>query len=211
MSRSNDDPRYDGLPCSGEIIGVVVEALDLDHGVLKERTARRFFRGEQISERKRTEIFQALGETVVSLGVVPELTVLHRYRIPTAWIMGEAFEATSRRWDALLALMQSHSAPVREHAAAANGFLRLGVVDLALRVFALARLAGLDPPSSVTPVWAEDNSRSKLLRGLAKDAGLTREQLADCLEKSDNSIDNWLDGNSQTHAQKRLGARRSVD
>ena len=197
MSRSIDDPRYDGLPSSGEIIGVVVEALDLDHGALKERTARRFFRGEQISERKRTEIFEALGETVVSLGVVPELTVLHRYNTPTSWIMGEALEATSRRWDALVALMQSHSAPIRDHTAAANGFLRLVVVDLALRVFALARLAGLDPPASVTPVWAEDNSRSKLLRSLAKDAGLTREQLADRLEKSDNSIDNWLDGKSR--------------
>lgn len=197
MSRSSKNNRSVGLPYSGEIIGAVVKALDLDHGILKGRTARRFFRGEQISERKREEIFEALGETVVNLGMVPEPAVLKRFGTPMSSIMGEAFAVTGERWDALVALMQSRSAPIQNDTVAVNGFLRLEVVDLALRMFALVRLTDLNPPASVTPVWAENNSRSKLLRGLAKDAGLTREQLADRLEKSDTSIDNWLDGKSR--------------
>ena len=117
-------------------------------------------------------------------------------------IIGEALDETSNRWDALLALMQSHSASIQDHAVAINGFLRLVVVDFALRLFALARLADLDPPTSITPLWAERDSQRKLLRGLAKDSGLTREQLADRLERSgtpisDTSIDNWLDGNAR--------------
>ena len=53
MSRSKNNNNGNGLPYSGMIVGAVVKALDLDHGILKERTARRFFRGGQISERNR--------------------------------------------------------------------------------------------------------------------------------------------------------------
>ncbi len=194
MSRSKNQTNDGRLPYSGEIIGAVVKALDLDHGILKERTAQRFLRGQHISERKREEIFKALGEAVVDLGIVPKPAMLERFGTPMSSIIGEAFAATGKRWDALLALTESRSAPIRDDAVVVNGFLRLAVVDFALRIFALARLADLDPPASVTPIWAEDNSRSKLLRDLAKDAGLTREQLAGHLEKSDTSIDNWLDG-----------------
>ena len=202
MQRSKNNTDGNKLPYSSVIVGAVVKALDLDHGILKERTARRFFRGERVSEKKREEIFGAFGETIVDLGIVPEPAVLKRYGTPMSLIIGEALDETSNRWDALLALMQSHSASIQDHAIAINGFLRLVVVDFALRLFALARLADLDPPTSITPLWAERDSQRKLLRGLAKDSGLTREQLADRLERSgtpisDTSIDNWLDGNAR--------------
>ncbi len=194
MNRSKNNKNGYSLPYSGVIVGAVVNALDFNHGVLKDRTARRFFRGEKISERKRREIFEALGETVIDLGIVPEPAVLKRFGTPMSSIMGVAFAVTGNRWDALVARMQSHSAPIHDDAIAVSGFLRLAVVDFALRTFALVRLAELDPPTSVTPVWAEGDSQSMLLRGLVRDAGLTREQLADRLERSDTSIDNWLDG-----------------
>ena len=136
---------------------------------------------------------------MVSLGIVPEPNVLKRFGTPMSSIMGEAFAVTSERWDSLVALMQSRSAPIRDATVATNGFLRLAVVDFALRIFALVRLADLDPPASTEPVWAGESSQSRLLRGFAKDAGLTREQPADLLERSgtpisDKSVDNWLDG-----------------
>ena len=40
---------------SGRIIGAVVKALNLDHGVLNERTAKRFFDGCTVSEHNRAE------------------------------------------------------------------------------------------------------------------------------------------------------------
>ena len=194
MSRSSKNNRGVGLPYSSEIIGAVVEALDLDHGVLKGRTARRFFAGKSVSEHSRAEIFAALGETAVKLGFVSETSVLERYDSPMSQIVGEAFEITGKRWDALLAMMQSRSAPIQNRAIAVNGFLRLVVIDLAVRVFAFARLAGIEPPDPVTPIWAVDDSQQQILRRLVSSAGLTREQLADRLGTSDTSIDNWLDG-----------------
>ena len=194
MNRSLKNNLGVSLPYSSEIIGAVVKALDLDHGVLKGRTARRFFAGKPVSEHGRAEIFAALGETAVKLGFVSETAVLERYNFPMSEIVGEAFEITGKRWDALLAMMQSRSAPIQNRAIAVNGFLRLVVIDLALRVFAFARLAGIDPPDPVTPTWAQDGSQQQILRHLVSSAGLTREQLADRLGTSDTSIDNWLDG-----------------
>ena len=194
MSRSANGVGRVALVYSGEIIGAVVKALDLDHSVLKGKTARWFFDGKPVSERSRAEIFKALGETFVKLGVVPEPTFLEKYGTPMSVIVGETFAVAGERWDALLALMQSHSAPIQDRATAINGFLRLVVVDLALRIFAMARLADLEIPTSDSPIWAEDNSQRNLLRGLVNEAGLTREQLADRLRRSDTSVDNWLDG-----------------
>ncbi|MCS1412280.1 MAG: hypothetical protein M2R45_05485 [Verrucomicrobia subdivision 3 bacterium] len=174
----------------------MVKALDLDHGTLKGRTARRLFAGKPVSEHSRAELFAALGKTTVKLGFVSEPTALEQYDLPIPMhhIVGKAFAETAKRWDALLALMQSHSAPIQDHSIAVHGFLRLVIIDLALRLFAFVRLANLDPPDAITPAWTEDNSQRKLLRTLAKDAGLTREELADRLKTSDTSVDNWLDG-----------------
>ncbi len=73
-------------------------------------------------------------------------------------------------------------------------FLRLLIVDLSLRVFALLRLSGLKPPRPHTPLWAEENGGGKLLRLLTENAGLSRHQLAARLGLSYTSVDNWLDG-----------------
>ena len=194
MSKTADVTHGIDLVYSSEIMGAVVKALDLDQGFLKGKTARRFFDGKPVSENSRGKIFHALSEAFVKLGVVPAPAFLEKYGTPMPVIVGETLDVTCKRWDALLALMQSRSAPVQDREIAINGFLRLVIVDLALRIFAFARLADLDPTASETPIWAEDNSRRKLLRGLVKNAGMTREELADRMQKSDTSVDNWLDG-----------------
>ena len=56
------------------------------------------------------------------------------------------------------------------------------------------RLAGLKPGPSGVPLWAEENGGGKLLSAFTGEAGLTRSQLALCLEMSETSVDNWLDG-----------------
>ena len=194
MRRSTDKGRGPGLPYSAQIIGAVVKALDLDRGTLTSRTARRFFAGKPVSEKSQAEIFEALSEATIKLGFIPEPTVLRRFGTPMSTIVSEALQTTGERWDALLALIQSMSAPIHDYSIAVNGFLRLVVIDLALRIFALARLADLDPPTLDTPIWAMVNSQSRLLRSLVRDAGFTREQIADRLQVSDTTIDNWLDG-----------------
>ena len=187
---------------SGQVIGAVVKALGLDGGVLGYRTARRFFDGRTVSEYSRREILEGLGKALIDRGIVPVPHLFREYDISMVAVIAEAVARASLQWDNLLAKMQSRSGTIENSAQAIEQFLRLVVVDLSLRVFALLRLAGLKPHCPETPLWAEENGGGRLLRRLMGKAGLTREQLASRLDVSDTSVDNWLDGNNRPTPEK---------
>ena len=179
---------------SGHIIGAVVKALNLSQGVLNERTAQRFFAGYSISDHNRTEILIALGEAFVKRGIVPVPPGFAQYDISMPKIIGAAVARAAAKWDNLMSGIQSRSGTIRDIDQAISQFLRIVVIDVAVRVFALLRLAGLEPSTPDTPSWAQENGGGKLLRRLATKSELTRDQLAARLEVSYTSIDNWLDG-----------------
>ena len=172
----------------------MVKALALDEEVLKNRTARRFFTGQPINQYNRSKLFEGLGQALIHKGIVPVPPAVLESNVPMATILGDAFELAALRWDHLLATIQSRATRIEDIGFAAEQFLRLVVVDVAIRVFALLRLASLEPPTLGTPLWAEENGAAKLLRKLASDANLTRDQLAARLGVSFTSVDNWLDG-----------------
>ena len=182
---------------SGQVIGAVVEALGLDLGVLRDRTARRFFDGRPVSEDSRKKILEGLGKALIDRGIVPVPDPFREYDISMVAVIGEAVTRAALLWDNLLASIQSRSMTIDDRAQAIGQFLRLVVVDLSLRIFALLRMADLKPHPPGTPLWAEENGGGKLLRRLAERAGLTREQLASCLNVSDTTVDNWLDGKNR--------------
>ena len=179
---------------SGRIIGAVVKALDIDHEVLNSRTARRFFDGQPVNEHNFTQLFLALGEVLVAKGIVPEPPVFRQYDASTSKIIAAAIARIAGRWDNLVGTMQSHSGRTDAPGPAAVGFLRILTVELALRVFALLRLAELEPDLPATPLWAQENGAGLLLRAMAGQANLTRGQLAERLDVSETTVDNWLDG-----------------
>ena len=197
MSKHEEHPVPFGGVYSGKIIGAIVRALNLDDGVLKGRTAQRFFAGHPISEHSRTEVFEELGEVLVERGIVPAQFLHSQKGVSTAVVIGDAVELAAVRWDDLMATIQSRSTTIKDRHLAAEGFLRLVVIELALRVFALMRLAGLEPHQPDTPLWAQENGGGKLLRRLVDGAGLTRDQMAARLRISYTSVDNWLDGKNR--------------
>lgn len=179
---------------SGQIIGAMVNALDIDHEVLNSRTARRFFDGRPVNDHNYNQIFLALGEVLVERGIVPEPPVLRQYDAKASYLVAVAINLIATRWDNLVATMQSNSGRTDDPGPAAVGFLRILTVELALRVFALLRLAELAPDLPETPLWAQENGGGRLLRAWAGQANLTRGQLAEDLEVSETTVDNWLDG-----------------
>ena len=179
---------------SGKILGAMVKVLNLDEGFLKDRTARRFFSGHSINENNRAELFESIGAAFVERSLAPEPKFLRRYGTTMSQLIGQAVENASRRWDHLLAVAQSRSVAVVDISEASEQILRMVVVDLAVRVFAFMRLTGVKPSCPVTPLWAMRNGSREFLRELAKRSGMTREKLADRLQVSDTSVDNWLDG-----------------
>ena len=130
---------------SGQIIGAVVKALHIDHPVLKEKTARRFFAGRSVSEYSHAQILKAIAQVLVETGIVPVPSAFEKYGISMPNIVAEAMARESQRWDNLVATMQSHSAATDDTASVITGFLRIIVIDLAVRVFALMRLNELAP------------------------------------------------------------------
>ena len=179
---------------SGQVIGAVVKALDLDHPVLKERTARRFFAGRTVSEYSHTQILRAIAQVLVETGIVPVPSAFEEYGISMPNIVAETIARESQRWDKLVATMQSRSAATDDATSALTGFLRIIVVDLAVRVFALMRLNELAPGNAETPLWAQENGGGRYLRALTQKAGLTRDEIACRIGVSNTSVDNWLDG-----------------
>ncbi len=181
---------------SGQVIGAVVEALGLGQGVLRSRTARRFFDGRPVSDYSRKEILEGLGEALVDRGIVPVPHLFREYDVSMVTVIGGAVARAALQWDNLIATIQSRST-IEDSALAIKQFLSLVVVDLSLRIFALLRMAGLKPHPPGTPLWAEENGGGKLLRRLTERAGLTREKLACRLNVSDTAVDNWLDGKNR--------------
>lgn len=179
----------------GQIIGAIVGALRLDDGVLTARTAKRFFQGRSISEHNQTEIFLALGEALVERGLVPVPPVFTQRDVSMPIIIGVAIARATSRWDRAVSRIQSRSARTVDRSATAERLLRFVVIDLSVRIFAILRLAGLEPDRPGTPLWAQENGGGRLLRDLAGRARLTREELAEQLGgSSTSSVDNWLDG-----------------
>ena len=180
---------------SAAIIGAIADALRLDDGLLTTRTARRFFQGRSISEDSQAEVFLELGEALVRRGLVPEPPVFRQHDVSMAIIIGVSIARAASRWDRAAARLQHRSATTVEPSATAERLLRFVVIDLAVRIFAILRLAGMEPDRPGTPLWAQENGGGRLLRELAARAGVSREDLAARLGSSTtSSVDNWLDG-----------------
>ena len=174
---------------SGRVLGALVAALGAQGGFLGSRTAKRYFAGEIGTDANRRRVFAETGAALVDAGFVRTSALLRRSDVAIA------VAQASLRWDRVLATLQSRSGAVGE--AVVESALRLAVVDLALRAFAVRRLAGQEPPRPGTPSWALDNGGGRMLRRMAREAGVTRDGLAERLGASERAVDNWLDGRNR--------------
>ena len=73
---------------SGRILSAVVQALDIEDEVLGDRTARRFFSGQHVDEYNRNQIFDALGQALITRGLAPETLEDLPEDLPMASVVG---------------------------------------------------------------------------------------------------------------------------
>lgn len=187
-------------PFSGPIIGTLVKNLRLQHDFLNRKTAKRYFNGERIKDDSKFEVIEAIGQALVKQGIIPQSPFITRMAIPLERVISLGIACYAEQWDQLVGYMQSTSAPVDRPDLAAISYLRLAVIDLALRVSAVLWLAEASTPNEETPLWAEEKGGSALLQKLLAKCGEfcpTRDELADRLDVSENTIDSWLDSNSR--------------
>lgn len=185
-------------PYSGQILGAVVNALDVGEGVLADKTAKRMFAGRSVSEYSRKERLVALAQALVDLGIVPDVDDRLRNGklrddLTTADIVGEVIGVACQIWDRLMEHAQTRSAAVTDLSGAGRRYLRLATVDTAFRMVGFARFGRLELSEPSVPVWAQPKGAGEILRGLQRELGVTRDQLAARLEVPPTTLDNWLD------------------
>ena len=184
---------------SGQILGAVVDALNVGEGVLAGKTAKRMFSGRSVSEYSRKEVLEAVGQAMVDLGLVPDVDEKLReppFRdgLTTSDILADVIGMMCVQWDMLMRHMQNRGAAVTDFSGAGREFLRLATVDIALRMVGFAHFAALELPNPHVPVWAQPNGAGEIMRIHQRRVGLSRHQLAINLEVSRTTVDNWLDG-----------------
>ena len=187
------------MPYSGHVLGAVVDALDVGGGVLGDKTAKRMFAGRSVNTASKTERLEALGQELVDLGIVPDVDwqareAGFRKDLETYDVLGEAIGLMCEWWDELMERVQSESVEVRDLSSVGRGFLRLVVVDVALRMVGWAYLADVELPEAHVPAWAREHGGRDILRGALRGSGLRRHDLARELEVSPTTVDNWLSG-----------------
>jgi transcriptional regulator with XRE-family HTH domain len=185
------------IPYSGQIIGTVVDALEIQTGVLANRTAKRYYSGHMPCQYNQKEIFRAFGQTLVDLGIVPVPPGFQKYHISMSRLIANMTWQFARKWDNLCSIIQNRSTPIQNPAPVIYGFCRLVVVDFSLRLFALFRLTEMAVPESHLPTWAMENGGGKLLRILIDQTNLSRDQFGAKIGVSPTSMDNWLDGKTR--------------
>ena len=187
------------MPYSGHVLGAVVDALDVGGGVLGDKTAKRMFAGRSVNAASKTERLEALGQELVDLGIVPNVDwqareAGFRKDLETYDVLGEAIGLMCEWWDELMERVQSESVEVRDLSSVGRGFLRLVVVDVALRMVGWAYLADVELPEAHVPAWARPHGGRDILRGALRESGLRRHDLTRELEVSPTTVDNWLSG-----------------
>lgn len=192
----NEDSKSESktLPYSGQVIGAIVEALDIKDELLTDKTAKRYYAGITVSEYSLRQIYVTLGKRLVDLNLVPIPPLFEQYDVSMANITTASIARLAKKWDRLCATIQSRSGNIKDYKQAIEGFCRLVVIDLALRVVAWQRLGKQSPSEPTIPQWAEENGTGKMLRALLSQADVSRDQFSAWAEVSHVSIDNWFDG-----------------
>ena len=189
-------------PLSGQIIGAAVKELRFEDDALTDRTARRYFAGERIKDGGKRAILEAVGQALIDRRIIPASPFLERSGMPYATAVAFGIEWYAEQWDNLARYMRSASAPVDRPELAAVSYLRLAIVDLSLRVSAALFLADAPTPGEDPPLWAQDGGGGLFLRRILDRCGdgkPTRDALAERLEVSVNTVDNWLDTDARPY------------
>lgn len=181
------------LPTSGQILGKVVRALDIHAEILDNRTARRLFEGGNVSEARRIEIYEDFAKNLMVCGVIPAFRISDIRFSPYHRIVAASLLWASLHWDRVAGRMRSQPFADVPVAKAAVPYLRLAVVDLSMRLVGLLRACEIKSIKGDLPSWCKERSHGLLLRSLLERSGLTRDELADKLDVTDNTVDSWLD------------------
>ena len=184
------------LPTSGQIIGALVTRLSIRYPVLQSRTARRYFSADPerlVKDSSRSEIIEAIAEVLTGSGFIASpQTKEANYELAPA--LASMLRWHADNWDLFrsflrrrtMSVMPSHLPKVWE------AYVRLAVIDLALRVAAHLNLAGSSPAALDFLGWASVGARGDFLNRKREQTPLSLEDFAEKVGVTDNTVDGWM-------------------
>ena len=184
------------LPTSGQIIGALVTRLGLKEPSLQSRTARRYFAGrleELVKDETEDEIIRDVARALSNVGFVPP-----RQDLETEEALAQGIDALLRwhanHWDQLRSFLRPRMPRVMpSHLSSVwAAYVRLTVIDLAIRLAAHLPLTGSSPSALELLDWTTRTARGSYLNQKRSQAGLSLEGLAEKLNVDDHTVDAWM-------------------
>ena len=167
------------LPTSGQIIGALVTRLGIRHPALQHRNARRHFAADPerlVKDSTRSEIIDAIAEVLTDAGFIssPQARENNYESRPT---LSAVLQWHADNWDLMrssirrrtVSVLPSHMPKVWE------AYVRLTVIDLALRLAAHLHLSGRSAAGLELLKWATVNARGGFLNKKRRQTPLSLE------------------------------------
>lgn len=193
MTESRVMPR---VPTSGQIMGVLVLKLGIKHSVLQSRTARRYFSADLehlVKDSTRENIIKAFAEVLTDAGfmALPDANVDELNVKPG---LARTLQWHADHWDLVRSFVRRRTmdVPADDLPNVWAAYVRLAVIDLAIRVAAYLHLSGSTPESLELLTYTSRADRGGFLNQKRQQAGLTLESLAQRAEVDDHTVDGWM-------------------
>ena len=184
------------LPTSGQIMGALIAKLGIKHPVLQSRTARRYFSADPehlVKDSTREEIIGAIAEVLTDSGFVAS-SKAREDNYKSASALASMLRWHADHWDLLRSFLRRRTMTVLPGRLAEvwEAYVRLAVIDLALRVAAHLHLAGSSPAALDLLGCINRTARGDFLSRKRRQAGLSLEDLAGRVDVDDHTVDAWM-------------------
>ena len=184
------------LPTSGQIIGALVEKLGVKHPFLQNRTARRYFSADPehlVKDSTKEEIIDALAEVLTDSGFIASPQVGENNHKPPP-PLSSTLRWHADHWDLLRSFLRRRTMNVlpRNLPKIWAAYVRLAIIDLALRVAANLHLAGSSPAALDLLAYTNRASRGNFLNKKRRQAGVSLEYLAERVKVNNHTVDAWM-------------------
>lgn len=184
------------LPTSGQIFGSLVKHLGISHPLLRSRKARRFFSGRvepQVKESTRAEIIEAIAEVLSDIGLAG-VPGEGNYDTTQAVMLADLLDWHAVNWERWRDFMRPRMMrvlPSHLHTVWA-AYVRLAVIELALRIAGKVHTAGAPPSSLDFLEWATSGRRGRYLNRKRIESGSTLFDFAEAVGVSLNAAEAWV-------------------